>query len=303
MFSNILSIYSRYRRRLLYPLISILLSLTLVVGTAQVAQGVPWLELLLRGIQIIQLSNMSDQQEVQIGQQINQQLVGKQFKLYRNREINRYVDQIGQRLAKSSERPNINYTFQVVDDANINAFATMGGFVYINTGLIAAADNEAQLASVMAHEIGHIVGRHSIQQIKQAAIARGLAEAAGVDSNTMVNLGVELALRRPNSRQHEFEADQLGIKNLKQAGYAPIGSVDFMKKLLKQRGFIPGFLSTHPSTADRIDSLEQSIDSNRAYVGDGLNNRAYKNKTRVVVRNQKKAALKRTTGRGGRVLR
>ncbi|NEO67649.1 MAG: hypothetical protein F6J98_47815 [Moorea sp. SIO4G2] len=75
-----------------------------------------------------------------------------------------------------------------------------------------------------------------------------------------------------------------------------------MKKLLKQRGSIPGFLSTHPSTADRIDFLEQSIDSNRAYVGDGLNNRAYKNKTRVV-RNQKKAALKRTTGRGGRVLR
>ncbi|NEO46892.1 M48 family metallopeptidase [Moorena bouillonii] len=302
MLSNILSIYSRYRRRLLYPLISMLLSLSLVVGTAQVAQGVPWLELLLRGIQIIQLSNMSDQQEVQIGQQINQQLVSKQFKLYRNREINRYVDQIGQRLAKSSERPNINYTFQVVDDANINAFATMGGFVYINTGLIAAADNEAQLASVIAHEIGHIVARHSIQQIRQAAIARGLAEAAGVDSSTMVNLGVEFALRRPKSRQHEFEADELGIKNLKQAGYAPIGSLDFMKKLLKQRGSIPGFLSTHPSTADRIDFLEQSIDSNRAYVGDGLNNRAYKNKTRVV-RNQKKAALKRTTGRGGRVLR
>jgi predicted Zn-dependent protease len=272
----------RYRHRLLYPLLSVFLAVTLIVGTPQVSQARSWLDLILNGIQVIQLSNISARQEVQIGQQINQQLVSREIRLYRNSTINRYINEIGQRLAQESQRPDIPYTFQVVDDKGINAFATMGGFVYVNTGLIAAADNEAQLASVMAHEIGHIAGRHSIQQMRQMAIARGVASAAGLDRSTAVGIGVELALRRPNSRQDEFEADQMGLQYLTQAGYAPSAMVAFMEKLLRSGGSVPSFLSTHPATGDRIKALDQAIEATEANVGDGLNNNAYKNKIRAL---------------------
>lgn len=276
------SIFHRYQRRWFYPLVSFVLALSLVVGIPHVAQA-SWLDLILNGVQVIQLSNISDRQEVQIGKQINNELVSKEIRLYRNSEINRYIQQIGQRLARESKRPDIPYTFQVVNDKSINAFATMGGFVYMNTGLIAAAENEAELASVMSHEIAHIVARHAIQQMRQSAIARGVAAAAGLDRSTLVNIGVDLALRRPNSRKDELEADQLGLRNLEQAGYAPSAMVSFMEKLLKSRGSMPAFLSTHPATQDRIQALERGINQSRANVGDGLNTTAYKNKIRALL--------------------
>lgn len=282
MLNLLFSIFHRYQRRWFYPLVSFVLALSLVVGIPHVAQA-SWLDLILNGVQVIQLSNISDRQEVQIGKQINNELVSKEIRLYRNSEINRYIQQIGQRLARESKRPDIPYTFQVVNDKSINAFATMGGFVYMNTGLIAAAENEAELASVMSHEIAHIVARHAIQQMRQSAIARGVAAAAGLDRSTLVNIGVDLALRRPNSRKDELEADQLGLRNLEQAGYAPSAMVSFMEKLLKSRGSMPAFLSTHPATQDRIQALERGINQSRANVGDGLNTTAYKNKIRALL--------------------
>ena len=273
----------RYRRRFLYPLLSLVLTLSIIVGSSQVARAIPWFDLIFQGIQVVQLSNISDRQEVQIGKQINQQLVSREIRVYRNPEINRYINEIGQRLELQSKRPNIPYTFQVVDDKGINAFATMGGFVYINRGLIASADNEAQLASVMAHEIGHIEGRHAIQQMRQTAIARGLATAAGLNSNTLVNIGVELALQRPNGRKDEFQADQLGLETLTQTGYAPSGMVGFMEKLLKKGASVPSFLSTHPATSERITALQQAINPARANVGEGLDSVAYKNRVRALL--------------------
>jgi len=276
-------LWRRCRRRFLYPLLSLVLALSVIFITPLVAQA-SLIDLIFNGIQAIQLSNISDRQEVQIGQQINRQLVSTEIKLYRNQEITSYINQIGQRLEQQSKRPDIPYTFQVVNDKSINAFATMGGFVYVNAGLIAAADNEAQLASVMAHEIGHIAGRHAIAQMRQAAVTRGLAAAAGLDRNTMVNIGVELALQRPNSRKDEFEADQMGLDTLRKAGYAPSAMVGFMEKLLKKENSQPTFLSTHPATSDRIKALEQAIAPATANVGEGLNNIAYKDKIRVLLR-------------------
>jgi predicted Zn-dependent protease len=281
---NLFSFFSRrYRRRFLYPLLSLVLTLSIVVGSSQVARAIPWFDLIFQGIQVVQLSNISDRQEVQFGKQINQQLVSREIRLYRNPEINRYINEIGQRLEQQSKRSDIPYTFQVVDDKGINAFATMGGFVYINRGLIASADNEAQLASVMAHEIGHIEGRHAIQQMRQTAIARGLATAAGLNSNTLVNIGVELALQRPNGRKDEFQADQLGLETLTQTGYAPSGMLGFMEKLLKKGASVPSFLSTHPATSERITALQQAINPARANVGEGLDSVAYKNRIRAIL--------------------
>lgn len=280
---NPLSFWSRRHRRLLYPFVSAILALSLIVGTPQVSQAIPWLDIIFRGVQIIQLSNISDRQEVEIGQQINQKLVRNQIRLYRNSSVNRYIDQIGQRLAKETQRSNIPYTFQVVEDDSINAFATTGGFIYLNTGLIEAADNEAQLASVIAHEIGHIEEEHLIKQMRQSAIARGVAVAAGLDRNTLVNIGVDLALRLPNSREDELEADQVGLDILKKAGYAPSAMVNFMEKLQNKRGSVPSFLSTHPAVGDRINALKQAIEPAQANVGDGLDESAYKAKIRPLL--------------------
>lgn len=271
----------RYRRFLLYPLLSFVLALSVVVVTPQISQAGIF-DIILQGIQIVQLSNISDHQEVQLGKQINAELVGSQVRLYRNSDITRYVDEIGQRLVKQSSRPNIPYTFQVIDDKSINAGATMGGFIYINTGLIAAADNEAELASVMAHEIGHIAKRHAIGQMRQSALAQGVATAAGVNRNILVSIGVDLALQRPHSRKDEFEADQQGLQTLTRAGYAPSAMVSFMQKLLKSGGSVPTFMSTHPNTSDRINALERAIKPATANAGNGLDNNAYKNKIRAI---------------------
>lgn len=280
---NPLSFFSRRSsRRWFYPFLSSVVALFICVGLPQSGQAISLFDLILRGVQVIQLSSISDKQEVQIGRAINNQLVSREIRLYRNPQIVRYVEEIGQRLVAKSDRPDIPYTFQVVNDKGLNAFATMGGFVYVNTGLLTAADNEAQLASVMSHEIGHIAGRHAIEQMRKSALARGVAAAAGLDRNLAVQIGVDLALRRPNSRQDEFEADQKGLQTMIRAGYAPSGMVAFMEKLLRANS-VPTFLSTHPATSDRIKALERAIDPEDANVGDGLDEQAYKAKIRPLI--------------------
>lgn len=274
-------IFHRFRRRLIYPLLSLFVMVGVWLGTPLASQAFSIFDLLIRGVQIIQLSNISDSQEVQLGKQINQQLVNREVRLYRNAAVNRYVNQIGQRLVPYSDRRGIPYTFQVVDDNGINAFATMGGFVYVNTGLLRLADNEAQLASVIAHEIGHIASRHAIDQMRQTAIASGVASVAGLDRSAAVQIGVDLALRRPNSREDEFEADQRGLATSTRAGYAPSATIAFMEKLLQGGGrSVPTFLSTHPATRDRITRLRNAINPQTANVGNGLDSAAYKTNIR-----------------------
>lgn len=272
---NRFSITRSLRHRWLYPLISITLTLSIVLSSTIATLAIPLPELIFRGVQVIQLSNLSARQEMAIGEQINQELLSKQVKLFRNQDAQNYINQIGQRLAQASDRPNIPYTFQVIDDRNVNAFATMGGFVYIHTGLIAAADNEAELASVMAHEIGHIAGRHAIKQMRQAAIAAGVATAVGADQNKLVQIGVELALNRPKSREAEYEADRMGLGTLIRAGYAPRGAVDFMAKLLKS-GSPPTIISTHPATGDRISAMQRLLDPSMLNSGYGLDSNSYR---------------------------
>lgn len=266
----------------IYLFLSVIVAAGICVISPEPTQAFSLPELIFRGIQVIQLSNMSDRQEVTVGRQINQQLTNSEFKLDRDRATTAYINRIGQRLAEQSTRPNIPYTFQVIDDNNINAFATMGGFVYVNKGLMAAADNEAELASVIAHEIGHISARHSIKQMRQMAIASGVASATGLDRSRAVQIGVELALRRPHSRQAEYEADQLGLQSMGRSGYAQSGMVDFMKKLLNKPS-PPSILSTHPATSDRIAAISEAIDPNLAS-GEGLNNAAYKLEMRRLLR-------------------
>lgn len=255
------------------------LALTMAVGIGLITPtpsqaGI--LDLIFNGVQYIQLSNLSDQDEVKLGQSIDQQLKQQGLKVQSsNSTLSRYVTEIGNRLAAHSDRPDLPYKFQVVQDSGVNAFATMGGYVYIQTGLIDAADTEAELAGVMAHEIGHIGGRHAVNQMREAALLSGVTGALNVDQDTLVNLGVQLALQLPHSREDEYDADRRGFDTMGRSGYDPSGFVTFMKKL-EGGSSTPEFLSTHPDPGNRVNNLETMLaESPYPDATDGTDPQAY----------------------------
>ncbi len=268
-------------RRWVYALLAGLAAVITTVSTPQLAQAVNWLDLLRRGFEVYQLSNLSDAQEVDLGRQIDRELSG-QLRFVANTPLNQLVESVGQRLSSVSTRPNIPYTFRVVNNRAINAFATMGGFVYVNTGLLTAAENEAELAGVMAHEIGHITERHVVKNLRSRALSDGLLSASGLDRRRATRLGVELALNLPRSRQAEFESDQVGVTLLQRADYAPIGLPSFLQKLGSRRE-PPAILSTHPNSSERVARLRQLIGPN-ATEGMGLDSVEYQSFIRSAFR-------------------
>ncbi|TVP62168.1 MAG: peptidase M48 [Leptolyngbya sp. LCM1.Bin17] len=282
MFSFLTSHSKSLWRRGLYALMAFVMAIGIGLATPTPSHA-SLFDLIFQGIRYVQLANLSDRDEVNLGTQIDRQLKARQgVRVYnRNADINAYVNDIGQRLAATSDRPHIPYTFQVVDNNSVNAFATMGGFVYIQTGLIRAARNEAELAGVMAHEIGHITGRHALQQMRQTALASGIAGALRVNQDTLVNLGVQLALQLPNSREAEHDADRRGFHNMGRAGYDTTGFITFMQQLERRSGSPPEFLSTHPNPGNRVNNL-QSMHNAGEYdnAGYGTDEAAYQARIR-----------------------
>ncbi len=183
-----------------------------------------------------------------------------------------YVRDLGQKLAAKSERAQLPWEFHVVDSAAINAFALPGGKVFITRGLLAKMENEAQLAGVLGHEIGHVTAEHVDQQMgRQVAfnlglVALGTAAEQG-DSDWLKALGVgaqvggSLYLLK-FSRSQEYQADELGLRYMTRAGYNPVGQVQVME-ILKRESAESGrpieFLSTHPLPSSRIDRLKNLI--------------------------------------------
>jgi predicted Zn-dependent protease len=274
--------YRLWQRRCLYPFISVSVALTVCLSTQLSSKAIGFSDLIRivpQVTQIFNLSNISDRQEVDLGQQINQE-IQQEVRISRNSQLNSYVEQIGRRLAANSTRPNIPYTFQVVEDPAVNAFATAGGFIYVNTGLLKTADNEAEFASVLAHEMGHIEGKHLIKQMRQQAIASGVATVSGLDKSKAVGIGVQLALNLPRSRQDEFDADKRGLANITRTGYAQSAMVSFMKKLQRSSSVLT-FLSTHPGASDRVISLQNQIKNQPSRQNYGLDNPVYQSKMRA----------------------
>jgi len=269
-------------RRCFYPLVSVLVAISLVVYNSLPTPAFQWIPLILQGVQVVQLSHLSDRQEVELGKQMNKQLASK-VHFYHNPEINSYIQKIGKRLAAHSTRPNIPYVFQIVDDNAINAFATTGGFIYLNKGLLKAADNEAQVAAVMGHEMGHIEAKHLLQQMRHQAFQQGLLAASGLNRSQAINMGLNLSLTLPLSRKDEYEADKRGLQNITRSGYSQTAMVSFMQKLLS-KGASPAFLSTHPGTGDRIKALKSEIAEQPRNNADGLNNSLYQTNVRNYLR-------------------
>ncbi|XFA74428.1 M48 family metallopeptidase [Thermosynechococcaceae cyanobacterium Okahandja] len=248
-------------RRWFLLLVSVVCGLAIALHPGVVQAQNLWQRLLLQGIQVIQLSNISPRQEVALGQQIHEQMLRQGMRLVRNRAAQDYVNSIGQRLVNVGDRRGLPYQFQIIQDRQVNAYATMGGFVYVTTGLMLRAENEAELASVIAHEIGHIDQRHVIRQLRQMAVAQGLMTAAGLDRDRGIQMAMELAFRRPRSREQELEADRYGLNLLARSHYDPRGMVTFLQKLRQQGGTPPTILSTHPAPGDRQVIAENLIRS------------------------------------------
>ncbi|MEA5462223.1 M48 family metallopeptidase [Leptothoe sp. PORK10 BA2] len=245
----------RWQRRLAYGTMAFLMAVTMGAVIPRPAQA-GLFDIILPTIQVFQITNMSDAQEISLGSQVNQQLLSRSFRLHRDARLTSYIDEIGQRLIPHSDRPDIPYVFQVVEDDSINAFATMGGYVYVTTGLLAAAANESEVAGVLGHEVGHIAEKHALDQMRDVAIAQGVAGAFGLSRNQMVSIAVDVALTLPNSRKDELVADDHGFITMGEAGYDQTGMATLMQKL-DSGSNPPAIFSTHPNPAARVARLQE----------------------------------------------
>jgi predicted Zn-dependent protease len=209
---------------------------------------------------------ISIEEEWQLGQQLSQD-VAKQVRFNNDPAVNDYVRSMGQRLVSQTSPPfnQLPWEFHVVEDPAINAFAIPGGHVYVNTGLIAAAENASELAGVMAHEMSHVTARHTTEQIsRQYGLSVLASLVLGQDPGQLSRIAAEIiaggALAR-FSRDAEREADDLGIRAMYRAGYDPRGMAAMFRVLQAHAERNPSrveqFFSTHPTTEERIREAER----------------------------------------------
>ncbi len=209
---------------------------------------------------------MSPQQENQVGAQEHKKILA-QFGEYDSPQLQSYVEKVGQKVAKNTERPEVRYQFFLLDSPIVNAFALPGGYVYLTRGLLALSNSEAEMAAVLAHEVGHITGRHSAERYSRGVVtslgamilstavgSTGVSEALGVGTNLYMS---------SYSRGQESQADGLGIRYLVRGGYDPQAMAGFLSNLQadtaleakidgKKASSATSYFSTHPATAQRV---------------------------------------------------
>jgi len=216
-----------------------------------------------------QIMLVSEAQEIAMGRQADAAVV-QSIGVYADPGWQRYIQQFGARLAATSERPNLPWTFRVVDDPAVNAFAIPGGFVYVTRGLLAHLTSEAELASVVGHEIGHVTARHTAAAMSKQQLL-GLGLALGSMANKQVAkyagtanqaLGI---LYLKFSRDDESQADQLGLRYMRRGGYDPRQMPEVFRMLDRLGaadgggGRLPTWLATHPSPGNRVAAINGQI--------------------------------------------
>src|SRR6202045_2366359 len=207
------------------------------------------------------------EKEIGLGKQLASE-VERQAKIISDPVIAEYVNRIGQNLVRNSDA-KVPFTIKVIDSEEVNAFALPGGFFFVNSGLILKADNEAELAGVMAHEIGHVAARHGTKQATRGEIAQlGMIPLIFMGGWTGYGIYQAASVLVPVtflkfSRAMESEADLLGLEYMYKAGYDPTAFVDFFEKIetLEKRkpGTMAKVFSTHPMTDDRIRAAQANI--------------------------------------------
>lgn len=209
------------------------------------------------------------EQDVELGREAAQE-AERQLPLLNNARVDAYLNELGKRLTAHAPGYHYPYQFKAVNDSEINAFALPGGFLYVNRGTIEAADNEAQLAGVMAHEISHVVLRHGTNQLSKAMLAQaplavlgGLAGSGGNVAGQLAQLGIEVGFTGiflKFSRTAETQADVLGTQILNDSGYDPKAMAEFFETLKKEhKGQSIQFFSSHPNPENREKRIEQEI--------------------------------------------
>src|SRR5438309_2920672 len=207
------------------------------------------------------------EKEIALGKQLAQE-VERQAKIVDDPVIAEYVNRVGQNLVRNSDA-KVPFTIKVLDSEEVNAFALPGGFFFVNSGLILKADNEAELAGVMAHEIAHVAARHGTRQATRGTIINYASIPLifmGGWTGYAIRQGAGLAIPLgflTFSRGFEAEADMLGLEYMYKAGYDPTSFVDFFEKIQtlekKKPGTLSKVFSTHPMTDDRIKTSQKTI--------------------------------------------
>lgn len=212
-----------------------------------------------------EFSLLSRAEEIELGREADAQIVAE-FGVYNDPQLQAWVENMGQKIAAVGDDPDLEYTFRILDTEVINAFALPGGFVYVTRGLLAYLENDAQLAMVLGHEIGHITARHSAKQYTNQVLAQvglGLGSVLFEDIRPFlgaVETGMQL-LFLSYSRDNETQSDTLGVKYATLAGYEASEGAEFfvtLQRLQEQQGtVIPTWASTHPNPANREGNIIQ----------------------------------------------
>ncbi|HEV8305993.1 MAG TPA: M48 family metalloprotease [Gemmatimonadales bacterium] len=217
-----------------------------------------------------QLSLISESEEIRMGREYDPQ-VAASMGLYADSGLQRYVQDLGARLAARSERPGLPWTFRVVDDPAVNAFALPGGYIYVTRGILAHLDSEAELAAVLGHEIGHVTARHSAsqlsrQQLTQVGLTLGSIVSKDVERYSGIAGAALGVLFLKYSRDNEREADHLGLRYMRRADYDAREMPDVFTMLERvsaaqpaRGGRTPEWLATHPNPENRRARIAQEI--------------------------------------------
>ena len=228
-----------------------------------------------------QLILMSEAEEIALGRQADAE-IRQQMGVYPDANLQRYVDRIGQRLAQQSFRQNLKWNFTVVDESAVNAFALPGGFIYITRGILPFMRDEAELAGVLGHEIGHVDGKHTVDQYSKQQLVGGALMGAAIFFPKWQNalgagsVAAQLAFLK-FGRDAELESDRLGVSYASGGGWQPgsmlgvLGTLGRLDEAQGSRRGVPNWALTHPPAADRIDRLQEAIVAARAKGGTQTN--------------------------------
>jgi predicted Zn-dependent protease len=215
-------------------------------------------------------SSISTAQEAQLGAQSAAE-VEQQLPIVNDQAINYYINQLGNSIATRVDQRGLSYRFRVVNANEVNAFSLPGGYVYVNRGLIERASNMSELAGVLGHEIGHVVERHSVEQMARAQDANAVASVLygvllGRNPSAVEQVGLQAggsALFAHYSRDAEREADHDAVNFMVAVGINPNGLVTMFEKLLaeekSQPSAVAGWFATHPLTSERVQNVQQEI--------------------------------------------
>jgi predicted Zn-dependent protease len=232
-----------------------------------------------------EFSLMSEAQEIQIGKEMDGE-IRREMGVYDDKNLQQIVSTIGMGLAKASERPNLPWQFTVVDQPAINAFALPGGFIYITRGILPFLEDEAELAGVLGHEIGHVTARHSAQQYSRATGAQlglllgSIFVPAARPFGQLAEAGVGVLFLK-YGRDDELQADELGVRYAVETGWNPAGIGGMLTTLARldeasgQTKGIPNWLSTHPAPADRVENIQEVVKKAPSTAGRGTDDAAY----------------------------